>query len=503
MKILLVHPNSVSSGYIVPALASLSAVLKKASHEVEMFDTTFMNSHTVEDNKIKEKNLEFKKVDLAKYGVVKERVNIREEFEKKIMEFEPDLIAASVVSSEFEFLISFLNVVKEKFKDIPILIGGAHPTVAPEEAIKDENVDMICIGEGEEAILELLDKLERGKDISKIKSLWVKKDGKIIKNELRMLEQDLDSLPFPDWDIFDDRHLIKPFNGKVRRFGYFELGRGCAYKCPFCVNSFLHKLYKGKGRWHREKSAKRIIDEIKYMKDKHNFNFVQFTDETLLAMSKEKLTEFADLYKEQVNLPFFMMTRPETLEEDKVKILGSMKLCQMVAIGLESGNEKIRSQVCDKHFSNEQMINVGNLLHKYGIKLATYNMIGLPYENRDQIFDTIKLNKKIKSRPAIFYFFYPFKGTPLRDLCLEEGFIEESETRFRPTVNTILNMPQISYIELQSIKKVIPIYLRTPEFLWPIIKECENGSLFGKTLYFTLINFFELKFNYLEKKLEY
>lgn len=498
MRVLLVHPNSISGGYIIPAITSLSAVLKEEGHSVNLFDTTFFESDKADDIMMKEKHLEFKKVDLSKYGVSRKKVDIKQEFENKINEFKPDLIAISVVSSEFDFLMSFLDV-KEKF-NIPVVVGGVHPTVAPDEVIKKKCVDIICIGEGEGAIVELVSKIENGEDITKIKNLWIKHNGKVIKNGVRPLIQDLDSLPFPDWSIFDERHFIKPFWGKVYKFGYFEIGRGCPYSCSFCVNSYLHQLYKDKGNYHREKSVERIIKEMRYYKKKYNFNFVQFTDETLLAMSEEKLLKFVEMYKKYISLPFYMMTRPETINEEKVRIISSINLCKLIGIGLESGNEEIRHNVCKKYFTNTKVIEVTNILRKYGLRIATYNMIGLPYETRDQIFDTIRLNRKIKSKPCIVYFFYPFKGTPLRELCKKEGYLNEDDRKSRPTVDTILRMPQIDYKELKAIRKIFPIYLRTPEFLWPILRLCEKDRFFPNLLYKILIKFFEFRLNYLEDR---
>lgn len=497
MRILLVHPNSISGGYIIPAIATLSAVLKKAGHKVSLFDTTFSKCNIVDDVAMKEKNLEFKKVDLSKYGVKRRKANIKREFENKIKEFKPDLIAVSVVSSEFKFLLRFIDI-KEKF-NVPVIVGGIHPTVAPDEVIKEKSIDMICVGEGEDAMIELVTKLENKEDIANIKNLWVKRKGKIIKNGVRPLIENLDSLPFPDWEIFDKRHFIKPFWGKVYRFGYFEMGRGCPYSCTFCVNSFLQRLYKGKGKFHREKSVGRMINEIKLYKKRYGFNFVQFTDETLLVLNLGKLKKFARMYKKYVNLPFYMMTRPETITEEKIKVISEMGLCKLVGIGLETGNDKIRHKVCKKFFTNKQVLKASAILHRHDLKIATYNMIGLPYENREHIFDTIRMNKKIKSKPCIVYFFYPFKGTSLRDLCAKEGYLQE-DSKSRPTVDSMLRMPQISHNELKSIRKVFPIYLRMPEFLWPLVRICERDGFFARILYQMLIRVFEFKLNYLEDR---
>jgi len=497
MRVLFIYPNSMMEGYLQLNLAILSAVLKKAGHITSLFDTSFYETPVKTERHMKEKGLEFKKVDFGELAFKREKADIKEEFRKKIKEFNPDLIATSCVSNEFEFLLSFLSVKKEF--GIPIILGGPHPTVAPDEAIASELIDMICIGEGEEALLELCEKMEKKEDITTIKNLWVKKDGKIYKNDLRPLIQDLDSLPFPDWGLFDEKHLIRPFWGKVYRFGYFLFGRGCPYNCLYCINSYLHDLYKGKGSFHREKSTKRIIDEIVFFKDKYKINFVQFADETFLAMSDDKFEEFARLYKEKINLPFYVMTRPETINERKAKILSELGLCKLISIGVETGNEELRKRICNKNFTNEQLLHYAKIFNSYGLRIMSTNMIGLPEETREDIFETIRLNKKIKTKPVIVYFFYPFKGTPLREICQQKNYIQE-DSNSRPTVDSMLRMPQISHKELRAIRKVFPIYLRTPEFLWPIIRICEGDSIFGKILYTILINFFEFKLNYLEDR---
>lgn len=498
MRILFVYPNSMSEGFIQLNIAILSAVLKEAGHTTSLFDTTFFETSIKTERVMKEKALEFKKVkNFDKFVLKRKKVDIKEEFRKKLREFKPDLIAVSCVSSEFNFLLSFLGVKKEF--DVPTIVGGAHATVAPEEAIAPDCIDIICIGEGERALLELCEKMEKRKDITKIKNLWVKKNGKIYKNNLGYLIEDLDSLPYPDWSIFNEKHLLKPFWGKIYRFGYFIFNRGCPFNCSFCINSHLHQLYRGKGRFHREKSINNIINEIKYFKSKYNINFIQFTDETFLTLDDEKFEEFAKAYRREIKLPFYMMTRPETITERKARALKETGCCKLVGIGVESGNEKIRKIVCNKSFSNKQLLKAAKILHSNGIGITSYNMIGLPNETREQIFDTIRINKKIKSKPCIVYFFYPFKGTPLRELCEKEKYMKEDNKEARPTVDTILEMPQIKKEELRGLKRIFPLYLRTPEFLWPIIRICEGNSKLSKAMYEVIGSIISFKFNYLER----
>ena len=320
MKVLLVYANAVSEGYLPVGLAMISAVLKKAGHKVSLFDTSFLESGRTKEREIREKYLEYRKISKSDEEILKkDEEDISNKFKELIKENKPDLIAVSSSSTEFVFIKPFLQEIKKEFK-IPILIGGPHPTVAPEKTIKEDCVDMICIGEGEDAIVELCNKMDKKRDISKVKNFWIKKKGKIIRNEPRSLIQNLDSLPLPDWELFDLRHFRRPFRGKIKKYGFFELGRGCPFSCTYCVNKYLQTLYKGKGKYHREKSIERIINEMEIFKKKFGLEQVQFVDDTFLTLSKENLRKFATFYREKIKAGIFVMARPENIDEETARM---------------------------------------------------------------------------------------------------------------------------------------------------------------------------------------
>ena len=160
----------------------------------------------------------------------------------------------SFLSTMNSFIKSTTSILKENF-DIPILIGGGHPTVLPEYVISDHNVDMICIGEGEGAIVELADRMEKNQDYSNILNLWIKTDKGIVKNTIRPLLQDLDSLPFPDRDLF---YRYGCFAGNL----YFISGRGCPFQCTYCCEHSFREIYKGRGKYNRLSSIYNIISEL-------------------------------------------------------------------------------------------------------------------------------------------------------------------------------------------------------------------------------------------------
>jgi radical SAM superfamily enzyme YgiQ (UPF0313 family) len=171
------------------------------------------------------------------------------------------LIAFSVLSTEFEFSIKISKLIKENFQ-IPIIFGGIHPTIEPKEVIKNEYVYMVCIGEGEDTLLELVNKMESGKDVKNILGLWVKENGRVFKSPIRPLETNLDKFPFPDREIFDKRHFIKDYPGSP-----FLTSRGCPYKCTYCCNHLLQKIYNYKN-YVRFRSVDNVLDEMEFVKKK-------------------------------------------------------------------------------------------------------------------------------------------------------------------------------------------------------------------------------------------
>ena len=493
VNILFVYPNTISEGYIPGGIAILSAVLKQAGHNTYLFDTTFFETEEkVRD--LREKNLEFKSVNFEKEGFKTKKVNIQEEFKKTIEKVKPDLIGATCTSNDYPFLSQLLKSIRKEYK-IPIIVGGSHATVSPQSTIEEDFIDMICIGEGEEAMLELANRMQIKESLTDIKNIWIKKEGQIYKNSVRPLIKNLDSLPYPDWDLFDTRHHYKPFSGKIYYFGWFEFGRGCPYSCSYCINPYLHKLYKDKGRIYRTKTTKRMIDELGFFKNKYKIEFIRFMDETFLAMPINKIKNFAKIYTQSINLPFIIATRPESITSEKAKILGKMHSCKHVSIGIESGNEKIRKDICNRNTQQEDIILAFKLIKNAGIGTTSYNMLGLPTENRKNIFETIELNRKAKVDIAVVNFFYPFEGTPLREFCLKKGYISNnSNTMVNFVSDTILNMPQISKKELKGLRKTFSLYLEFPKLLYPLIRLCEYNNILSNALFDIFSKYYHYKY---------
>ncbi|MFH1612743.1 MAG: radical SAM protein, partial [bacterium] len=329
-------------------------------------------------------------------------------------------------------------------------VGGSHATVVPEKAIQKEGVDIICIGQGEKPLLELIQRMEQGRDITNIPSLWIKtSDGKIIKNKIGLQIENMDEIPESDWDLIDEKHRIRPFEGELKNYGWFEISRGCPFNCSYCINSKLHKIELDGGMspgTYRFFSPEEIIKRMKKYKDKYGFNHVQCIDENMAALPLETLKKFAILYKEYIGCSFFTQSRPECfiVHPEKAKIMAEMG-CKMVGLGVESGNEELRRTILNRHIKDGVVEQAVEILKDAGIMVAAYYIIGFPTETKEMIQQTIDLHRRIKPHRFSVRFLHPFPGTQIRKLCVEKGYIKENYEDLRQDASffaePVLNLP--------------------------------------------------------------
>jgi len=382
MKVLLIYPNIVYSPKdISTGLATISSVLKQGNHQVKLIDCTF----GIKDNEII----------------------------KKVKEYNPGLIAMTVASNDYNYAVHISRLLKQF--NIPLLAGGFHALIAPEDLI--EYFYFVCIGEGEYSILELANKLEKKQNTDKIKNLWVKKNNKIIKNPLAPLIQDINKIPFPDRAIFDYQKYINWNRGLAT----FISTRGCPYQCTYCINHYLIKKYKGQN-FIRFRSVDNLIKEIKEVITNYNVKAIEFYDDTF-TLNKKRVLEFCKKYKE-IGLPFYINTQVNSIDKEMLINLKKAN-CKRVSIGIESGNEKIRNHLLKRNMTNEKIINVFRWCREIGIETYAFNMIGMPYETKKEIKETIRLNRIIQPDYIGVSIFNAFKGTEIYEFCKEHDLLKD------------------------------------------------------------------------------
>ncbi|MFH1846185.1 MAG: radical SAM protein [Candidatus Omnitrophota bacterium] len=479
-KVMFIYPNIMMATLVPIHVSLLSACLKEKGFEVDLFDATYYKTDDVNFEKKKVDLLQLKPFNFNDKGVVLKQTDIYEDLSKKIKEYRPDLIGITMVEDTYNLSRSLLESIKD-FK-IPVIAGGVFVTFSPDEVISNETVDMVCVGEGEEALVELCEKMSNGQDYSKVRNLWIKKQDKIIKNPLRPLT-DVNKLPPIDYDIYEEGRLYRPMFGKVFTMIHVELDRGCPYDCTYCESPSLRKLFheNGCGIYYRKKSANTIMREMKHLVEKYRPDYVNFNSETFLAKTVNELKEFAEMYKD-IGIPFWCQTRPETVTEEKIKILKGMN-CNSLQFGIEHGNETFRVSILGRHSSNEKIVKCLKIVEEYEIPYTVNNIIGFPDETRELVFDTIKLNSRINPRTMNCYLFTPYKGTVLHEKCLKKGYLEKDYKVHQLLDGVPLEMDTISYEELQGLQRTFSLYARFPESEWGNIKIAEKFDEEGNKMF--------------------
>ena len=491
MKCLLIHPNLFAERYISIGIGMISAVLKASGHQVSFFDTSRYggsNPHSLSTRQEQKMSsvLQFKSVELP--PVPRSPESVFDALNQQIRHFKPNLIGISATSSEIPYTRKIANFLKPYC--IPVILGGAHPTVEPEDSINIDGVDMIMRGEGEKAIIELADAIDNGHVPRNIRNIWFKKELSVIKNPVRPYIRDLDSLPFIDLDIFDTLHSIGAYQGQMVNYGRFESGRGCPYDCTYCINRSLHALYHEEKRHVRMHSPERVIKELVHGIDRLHFDVLRMLDETFLAATPDWLKLFANLNHQHIDRPLVITTRPETVSEKKLKILRQATDNIQITMGIESGSERIRKQVCGRKHSNKTIIDAFHQCRNMGFLTAAFNMIGLPGETREDFLETIEINRQAEVDQPMLSYFYPFPGTELRDKCILKGYIEDKIHEVDYAVTTKLNMPEFTADEINGLKRTFVMYVKMDRTYFPEIKNAEsNDRAFEKLSHEYIKNF--------------
>lgn len=478
IRVLLVLANSFMDNLIPLGISLLSASLKNAGHEVKLFDTTFYKTREITGDEVRVETLQVKSTNLADFGIFPKKSDIIEDFIKLINEFKPDLIGVSVVESTYSIGLELLNSIKGL--NLPKIMGGIHVTFSPQEVIKEPSVSMICIGEGEKAVVELANRIRDRRDYKDIPNIWVKKEGRVYKNSIGPLAE-LDDLPEQDWQIYEKERFYKPMGGKIYIAGTFEMNRGCPYDCAFCCNKGLQTIYKTHGRYYREKNINILIGEIKRKISKYNLQYLYVVAENFLLQREERFNDFVRQY-EKIRLPFWIETRPDSITENRLLRLRGVG-CEGVSIGVEHGNDDFRKRVLNRNVSDDLIIEAFRIAKKAGVRSCANNIIGFPTETKELIFDTIELNRKINADNIIVNIFTPYRGTELRQISVKKGYLPSTAIAGDYRSDACIKMPHLPTETIRGLHRTFAMYVKFPKSMWPEIKKCETFDEEGDRIF--------------------
>ena len=481
MKITLISPYPDITNY---GLRTLSSTLRQAGHQTQLIcmpdfagDGESVHIKMSEERYPKE--------------VIRQLLDIMRD---------SDMVGITLMTHYFDTAKQLTRAIKEEL-GIPVIWGGFHPSVRPDECIK--HADYVAIGDAEDLILQLADRLSQGDTgrLHDIKSLIWRHGSEVHRNQVGSLEQDLDQYPAPDfsrddhWILFEGqmlpvtKDLLRRYlhNGTVSRMfgltGYQTMtGRGCPHACSYCGNSFYRDLYK-RQRYVRYRSVEHVMHELTSIKrDLPFINFIWFSDDSFFGRPLPDLLRFASEYKRQVGDPFYLLGSPGTITEEKYEALVDAGLL-CIQMGLEHGSPRIQKMFKRSTMGNDKILKSAEVITKYTDKTAPpqYDVIyDLAYETMEDKLNTLKVIADLPKpyRLQVFSVIY-YPGTSLHTLASADGLINDEKAeiydrmffeRHDSYTNTLLFLARSGKMPAPVLKALIDpevVKLMTSDYMAP------------------------------------
>jgi len=478
MKVLFIYTDiGISVGYSC-GIGVLSAYLKKNGHETKLLHVS----------------------DELNYSLDVERI-VRD-----VLDYDPGLICFSSVTNQWFYVQTIARFIRRACK-IPIVVGGHHANAAARDIAKIKAVDFVCRGEGEQPLLELVNRLERGESCQDIPNMLTKQsadcvatemratgtyglqgipvkvagggcnshgperfqldDGtEVIENPVDRFIDNLDTLPFEDREVFSYSKIVDT------RSGWAEViaSRGCPYACTYCFNVPFFEMYKNDlaesdkrvrmRDFIRRRSVDSTIAMLRDVKDRYpNVRYFTFVDD-VFAIYSRWLADLAPRYKEEIGLPFAATSQPLAFDENIARLLKEMG-CKVVKMGVEAGNPDIRNHVLNRNIPDRVISDAFELARRYGLKPQAFNMIGLPTETKEDMIQTARLNANLRAYIVWVSTFMPYPGTVLDEFCHKNNLIDDErwdEVRsYRG--GTVLKETSFRHVDLERVRVMFRWYL--------------------------------------------
>lgn len=471
-KILFINPNKWGRGITPIWIASHSAILKQNNHKVELFDCTFYEEWTDNELSFNTKNNQYQNSEYFN-KVQFLSSNINKDLQKKIDEFNPDIIFWSALSSHIHGEGEYVNIEHGyslisncKLNNCLLITGGLQVTASPENVVKKfEKVDFFIGGESEFVLSEVADNINNIKKIEMTHGIFYEnKKGEIKINQRQKIISDLNQIPIYDYSLFDKKVFLRPYNGQVLNAIDFELSRGCIYTCTYCVETVIQNYYNfndktprgalvGAKKYLRNKTAERVYTELSLYKDKLNIEFVRCQDTNFLTISQKLLKEFEQLnLKKPLGIKLYIETRPEGINEKTVKLLKNIGV-DGVGMGIELAGTNFREKNLNRFVNEDKIINAFKLLKENDIKRTSYNIIGLPGQNEESVIDTISFNQKLKPDNVTCAFYTPYQGTAEQKKSVEMNYFSDNEKNLDNQLRSVSKSSDIPLDKLNYYKK--------------------------------------------------
>lgn len=422
MKITLINPYKYIQAF---GLRTISACLKREGHDVQ---TIFlMNDYS---KRYRSKVLE-QVVELSEGS---------------------DLIGISLMTNYFNNAVQITEMLKNSL-EVPVMWGGVHPTIRPEECL--HHADIVCVGEGEATLSEVIHTMKEGKFLHGVEGVWFKENGRVIKNAMRPLTQNLDSLPIPDYN-YNDHYILN--GGRIRRmnegllnkythYSYVTMAtRGCPYICTYCCNNFFNRMHTDR-KMVRKRGVDNIIKELVDIKRSMLFvtNMI-FEDDCFFIYSDDEMQRFCELYKKEIGLPLLVPgIAPLMFSRKKLLMLVDAGL-RWVRMGIQTGSSRTK-KFYKRNYSNQQVEGIIKVINEFKDKVMvpSYDIIlDNPWETDDDLIETLAFLSKLPTPYKLNLFsltFYP--ETELYEMAKKDGIITDD---MRDVYSKCIDGPKKTYI---------------------------------------------------------
>jgi radical SAM superfamily enzyme YgiQ (UPF0313 family) len=407
---------------------SMSAVLKEAGHQVEVFFDDQSN---------------------------------RARFVGEVLAYRPDVIGFSLLSPSVPWALDLAAVLKEQCNAL-IVLGNVHAMMEP-GIVESPGVDMVCIGEGEFCLKELCAALDRGAPYEDIPGLWIKTRDGIRKNPPREDLVDMDAMPYIDRGLYN-----KYFFFRNSHYLRVMAGRGCPFRCSFCTNPVLTDHFGGGKKYFRKRSPESAVREIEHLIRNHprKVKHVFFIDE-VFWIKNEWLREFLPLYKERIGLPFTANFRFGGITEEDIKLLAWAGAGPMY-VAVETGDEKQRRELMNKPVTNEHIFKVTDWMHKHGVDFGVTCFFGLPGDTVQDHLDRLAFYRRLRPTYVWTTFFQPYPGLALTQHPEIRKYLPENKP-FEATLHHDMYLDLPDRTRLVNLNKLYFLMVRFPRLEKPLL----------------------------------
>ncbi|MHC4739103.1 MAG: B12-binding domain-containing radical SAM protein [Planctomycetota bacterium] len=384
MKILLINASGCYTHEYPPlGLLYIASVLRDAGHEIGFFDEGAKSKTGL---------------SLLDYTA----------------KFKPDACGIAAYTTNISETFKKISLIKKQIHECIMIIGGPHATVLPERTLDEcEDIDYLVCGEGENTTKELLDTLQNNGDVLSVDGLYLRANDKIQKTPPRELIKDLDSIPFPMYELIDNFQYVFDSLKVGEKLATLMTSRGCPYDCTFCA---AKAVWRGS---FRRRSPENVVQEIKLLVDRYGYNELYFMDD-LFAVNKRWLDNFYILKQENsINVPWKCLGRVDLLAYEDYEEMADSG-CYLIQFGVESGDNEILEDI-NKKITTLQITEAFSQARLAGLNTYAFFIIGHRLDTYETILKTIYFAKKLCPDFLSFFCLVPFPGTKLYDLIPGES----------------------------------------------------------------------------------